>query len=130
MKKRLQYRNPDLNYYRTNIRARALQLLNTARHRAKRKGLEFDLTVEWFMDKLATGTCEKTGFPFAYEAVPNRRVNPYAPSLDRRDNAIGYTKANTQVVLVAINLAKNEFSETEFLDVMRAYVARNDNSCV
>jgi hypothetical protein len=130
MKPRKQYRNPSLKYYQSSPRARHLQLLNTARFRARKRGLEFNLDLEWFEEKIASGYCEKTGLAFCYAKPAGRRIAPYSPSLDREDNSIGYTKANTRVVISAFNLAKNEFTEEEFLQIMKAYVARNDNKCV
>lgn len=100
-------------------------LFSAAKNRAKRAGRAFTITIDWFKEKLQAGHCEVTGLPFDYSRAGKvGRRNPFAPSLDRIRNEDGYTPDNTQVVLTAINIARNELSEDQFFDIMSAYVQR------
>jgi hypothetical protein len=63
----------------------------------------------------AGGFCELTGIPL--EPRPDgcgSRIHPWVASLDRIDNANGYTYANTRIVCAAMNIALNEFGESVF----------------
>ncbi len=101
-------------WYLTTI-GRASRLYSSAKQRAKHHNLEFDLTPEWIAEKILVGDCEKTGLSFTLE--PPRKGyfhNPYAPSLDRRDQTKGYTKDNVDVVIWAYNQAKGQWNRKHF----------------
>lgn len=51
---------------------------------------------------------------FSLEKLPNSRVQPWAPSLDRLDSDGGYIIENVRVVTTMANLAKNRFGDDEF----------------
>lgn len=72
--------------------------------------------VEWtkeeIVDIISNGKCSKTGIPFDLTLRENSR-NPFRPSPDRVDNAIGYTKDNTEWVVVIYNLMRNEFTDDD-----------------
>jgi hypothetical protein len=93
--------------YRCADPARALFF--DARTRARARGLAFDLTQEWFAEKLRSGTCELTGLPFDYGKHSLRR-----PSPDRCDNNVGYTQENCRIVLLGLNLLKKDHEELVF----------------
>lgn len=59
--------------------------------------------------------CNLTGvkFRFGINELTSFQ-NPYAPSVDRIDSSRGYVVGNVQIVLIAINLAKNEMSMEAF----------------
>lgn len=62
--------------------------------------------------KKAGGYCQITGLPL--EPRPEGctdRIWPWAASLDRIDNAGGYTASNSRIVCAAVNIALNEFGE-------------------
>jgi hypothetical protein len=86
-----------------------LLYLNT-KYGAERRGLEFSLTKEWFVEKLDAGVCELTGLPFG----PVAEHDPYAPSPDRIDNDIGYRDGNGRMILWWLNKAKGTMSEDQF----------------
>lgn len=114
--------NPDAAHvrkrkYRGSKSGRALQLVDNARLRAERLGLPFDLTREWVGEKLA-GTCALTGRKFDLSRPSDGvRANPDAPSLDRIENAKGYTTDNVRLVTVHANVARNEFSDADLLSL-------------
>jgi hypothetical protein len=103
--------------YRNSPRARAKVLVSHARTRAEKKGLAFELDIEWAFKAIAAGSCEVTGLPFDLSLTGAR--NLYGPSLDRVDPTMGYTRENTRVVLFGYNACKNTASETEVIDFFR-----------
>nr|WEM05543.1 endonuclease [Ralstonia phage BOESR1] len=95
---------------------------NAARQRAKVKGLEFSITQDWVEERLQAGRCEVTGIPFDFTF---NRI--WSPSLDRVDNALGYTPENTRMVVFIYNSAKNTGTDADVLQMATALVAANDN---
>lgn len=41
-------------------------------------------------------------------------IRPFAPSLDRLDNSLGYIVSNVRLACCMANLARNAFSDEEF----------------
>lgn len=95
-------------------------MLNAAKWRSKQKGLPFDLTHEWVVERISR--CELTGLPLDMTPSQRGRQNPMAPSLDRRDSAKGYTRDNTRIVAWGINCALNDFGEGAFRRLAIAYL--------
>ncbi len=102
-------------------------LLTSAKVRAKKKRLKFDLTIEWARARW-TGRCEMTNLPFA---ATNRQRGggkkggtAFSPSIDRIDNTRGYTQDNCWFVLLAINAAKRENTIDDLYIIMEAAVER------
>ena len=87
----------------------AMALYQGARKRALDRTLTFDLTVDWFSQKLSAGVCEITGIPFDYGHMSLRR-----PSPDRIDSSLGYLQENTRMILWGLNAAKGHHSDEEF----------------
>lgn len=103
---------------------RAYHLVRTAKNRAADKGWGFDLTPEWALEKLKAGTCEATGIPFHMvtgDGTGNAR--PFSPSLDRKDNSLGYTKDNCHVVCWMYNAAKGTASHADVVRFAEALCA-------
>lgn len=100
----------------------AKRTLSSAKKRAKEKGFECDLTVEWIEEKLKAGVCEVTGLEFDVSGDERRERsrNPRMPSLDRIDSSKGYTKDNVQVVIWIYNQAKGEWRHDEFMMLVKA----------
>ncbi len=80
-------------------------LFQTAKSKAKKKNLNFNIDKPWLEAQLQKGECSVSGIPFTYDVLTDRA--PFRPSLDRinpiaenvfknktitRDN--GYTKSN------------------------------------
>lgn len=118
-----EYNRRHVTAYRRTPSGRAKLLVYFASRRAKDSEMEFSLSHEDVVTVLARGVCEATGLPFDMgPSVNKHRANPWAPSLDRRDNSKGYTPDNVQVVCAAYNYAKNEFTPEVLLTVARAIV--------
>ena len=108
------------NYRKTNL-GRALCLLASAKERAKRKGITFELDKKWILKKLGKGLCELSSLKFCYKHVKNGNItNPYAPSIDRKNSKKGYTKRNTQIILWCVNNAKSTWSIPDWKKVIEA----------
>lgn len=98
-------------------------LFYKARARAKQKSLEFDLTIEWVQERLDLGRCEASRLPFDYDLGTFAKANPWSPTIDRRDPAVGYTLANCRLVVWAYNAAKNSWSDEVVLELAEAPTA-------
>jgi hypothetical protein len=90
-------------------------MLGTAKHSAKKKGIEFTLTLEWILERIEGGTCAISGLPFVFGGNHGRHAGPRTPSIDRKDPMLGYTPDNCQVVVWIYNCAK---ADTEHNEVM------------
>ena len=84
-----------------------LLVARTRQNCKKRRQLDFALTTADIKPLLdaAGWRCAVTRTPFSLEFVGKHR--PYAPSIDRIDNARGYTRDNCRIVCSAVNIAMN-----------------------
>lgn len=99
---------------------RGFALVNVARHRAKSRGLPFDLDQKDIQTRIERGVCEMTGIPF--DLTTPRAWN--APSLDQITPGEGYTKSNTRVVLYALNVMSNTWGPNRIVEIANAITAR------
>lgn len=97
-----------------------------ARQRAARKKRDFDLDISWGLALLESQNykCALTGIEFYSDDGSAYRLNPYAPSLDRIDPKQGYTKINTRIIILAMNLMLNDFGIAVFEQVANNYRAQ------
>lgn len=100
--------------------------LKDLRMRADDKNLEFDLDRKWIIEKLTKGTCEATGIKFNVKTKPY--LNPYYPTIDRKNNNKGYTKDNCWMVCHMFNIAKAEYNLDVFEYWAYAYVEQYERS--
>lgn len=105
------------------VEERLLTALKTCRARAINRGLAFDLDAEWLRDQLVKQRyrCALTGIQFLSQFSKKTKVHPFAPSIDRIVPALGYTRANTRVVVFAVNAMMMDWGEELFAQVARAY---------
>lgn len=91
---------------------RTPQLICAARHRARTRGLEFNLTRDWVLERIARG-CEATGLPFVLtgDSKNGRLRSPWSPSIDRIDTNRGYTQDNCRMVVLAFNTARSDWGD-------------------
>lgn len=88
--------------------------------RAKRKGLEFDLDMDFLFDlwTLQNSKCALTGWPL--ELKTHYTDREFTASLDRIDCHRGYTKDNVQWTHRDVNRLKNTFPEARFFEICQA----------
>jgi len=85
----------------------AQRIFTSARKRAEKRGLAFNLCYSCIADRVANGVCEKTGIRFVHsDDQTNGFRHPFSASLDRIDMNSGYTMDNVQVVVWIYNHAK------------------------
>lgn len=109
--KQKQYKDAKQRWKKRHpYRAKASMLMAAAKRRADKKGMDYNLELDWIVSKLKKG-CELSGLSF--DMNPGGITTPYSPSLDRRDRRLGYTKENTQVILFGINAMKNTGTNTD-----------------
>ena len=96
---------------------RAQVLISSARIRANRKGLEFDLDnyVDDIQARIDRGYCELTGYPFNLEG--GRTFD--SPSIDRIDPKKGYVFQNVRVVIHLANAAMGDWGDKILKAVMQ-----------
>lgn len=87
------------------------------KRRAKEQLLEFDLDLEWFEEKIKHGLCEVTHLPFVSS---EKKMAPFAASVDRTDPNKGYTKDNCKMVIWAYNACKGDNSHEDVMIMARA----------
>lgn len=80
--------------------------LRALRSRAKRRGLEFDLTLE---DIAYPASCPILGIPLEPRRG-QRGPSAQCPSVDRLDNSRGYTRDNIRVISYKANRLKSDMT--------------------
>lgn len=100
------------------------RLLDQAKGRAKVIGVPFKLLVEDFQElyEKSGKHCAVSGLPFDIAQIDGVHRRPYAPSIDRIDGMLGYTKDNCRIVCCAVNLAMNDFGENVLWDIATSMV--------
>ncbi len=91
----------------------ARQMWLNARARARRLGIEFKLTLE---DITVPKVCPVLGIPLVVGGKKRERDN--SPSLDRKDNAKGYTPDNIRVISWRANDVKGNATVIELEKVL------------
>lgn len=118
--------NAFSRFYQTT-HGRAAHMLNNARSRAQRLGLNCTLTQEWIKEKLDNGLCEVTGIPFVIQMNngKGRRNNSFSPSIDRINQTGDYTSDNCRITVWIYNRARGAFPDSSFDIMVEALVNRN-----
>lgn len=91
------------------------QRYNLAKDRAKRKGHEFDIDVEYLHElfEQQNGKCAYSNVELTQSK--SKIINM---SIDRIDNSKGYIKGNVVWVSSIVNSMKNDLTEDEFVYVI------------
>jgi hypothetical protein len=84
-------------------------LLNAARQRARRDGLEFSIGIG---DIHIPQTCPVLGIPLK-AGIGTGGHQPGSPTLDRRDNSKGYVPGNIRVISFRANALKSDGTAEE-----------------
>lgn len=90
-------------------------MLKTIRHKCKRRGLPFDLTVEWLEEQIAK-RCALSGREFdrGFRLGSKR---PLCPSVDRKVPSAGYTMVNCRVILSCLNIGLLDWGDDFIIPV-------------
>lgn len=97
------------------------RLLITAKARAKKKDIKFDLDLQ---DIVIPQKCPVLDIPIILNK--KQRMGPNSPSLDRIIPSRGYVKGNVIVVSNRANLLKKDASIDELVKLARFYKRYND----
>jgi len=91
-----------------------------ARGRARKKGMEFNLTPEFLLElwNLQDGKCFYSGIDMTYN-----RNDLYTVSVDRVDSNKGYTQDNVVLACWGVNSMKNSYTREEFIALCQAVVS-------
>jgi hypothetical protein len=104
---------------KTTPEGRAIELWRAA----SKRGYEFTITKEFVTDLVRKATtCPYTGVPFDFTLLAKGVRNPWAPSLDRVDNAKGYTPDNVEIVSTWYNVAKSDWAPRDMARAFQAIV--------
>lgn len=104
--KQRKWRSSNLIHYR----------VESAKHRALRKGIIFDITDEDIKEKLNN---QDNKCFISKQPISMIENDWYSLSLDRLDNMLGYTKENTIVVTKFVNSSKNDLQLDIFLKMLK-----------
>jgi hypothetical protein len=99
----------------STIRGRARILYDHAKERAKKRGLQFAITLDWIEKRLTDSVCKGE--------VTCERNRPNTASLDRVVSTEGYTPTNTRVAALVRNLGKSDFTEEEYeMEILKEFL--------
>lgn len=102
--------------YRSTVKGRATTLILTSQQFARKKKIPHTITRELIVPILLAGKCQVTGLPFKWDDPHG----PFCPSIDRKNNALGWTPENIQVVIWAYNAAKGTGTHEDVMKMARA----------
>ena len=128
--KRKKYRQENVEQHRgyTNkyrVKHPEQTLHKTARYRAIKRGLEFDIDIT---DVVIPAVCPVLGIPLVIAdgtGKPGGRMD--SPSLDRIDNTKGYVKGNVQVISHMANSMKFTANKEQLLAFAKWILKEYDN---
>lgn len=117
------YKGYSRKHHQT-IRGRLNQILYSAKIRAAKRNLVYQLDYEWLSNLYnnQNGRCLLTQLELSFNSSGDRCQQPFSPSLDRINPKKGYTKENTRLVCTAINVALNQHGEDIFREVAESYL--------
>lgn len=119
-------RNRQNKRKNSTVRGRMHAIRSNASLRAKKKGWEFDLTLD-ALELLWTaqeGRCALTGVPMSL-AKGESRWDSALCSLDRIDPAKGYTLDNVQLTTAKANYGKGMQTMEDFVEMCKQVVERH-----
>jgi hypothetical protein len=102
--------------------------LSSIKNRAFNKGLECSVTKEYLWDLYIKQNrkCNLTGLDIEFK----KKKSPQTASLDRIDSSKGYTENNVQWVHKDINIIKQDYSLSEFLNYCKLVIDYENKKCI
>lgn len=93
--------------------------INYVQRRAKKRGQEFTVTKKELIEiyNNQKGKCAISGLEIPLIKKFKQKDGPQLASLDRKDSSKGYTKENCQWLHWRVNVAKNNMSDNELIDL-------------
>lgn len=112
---------------KNNIKPYATHIINMARARALKKGMEFSIDVEWFLSALKSQDwkCAISGEQMEISAGTGTRLFK-GVSIDRIDNSRGYVAENCWLVCYAVNVFKSTADLAQVLEMCKSVVKKWD----
>lgn len=103
---------------------RCVILTRAARKRAKKRNLPYNLDYGFVykMWEKQNGVCAMTGIPFTIDSEEKGKTQPFAPSIDRIDPSLGYTRENVRLICYVVNCCLHDFGEEVFCALARNLV--------
>ena len=115
------YKKNQIKYSSSSARHFISRLLNK-----KSRNRHLDLDYVMGIYDAQKGNCALSGIKMTY--ISGKGRIPTNISIDRIDSNLGYIEGNIQLVCCAVNLAKSNWSEEEFVDICRKIVAKADEA--
>ena len=103
------------------------QRLLGAKERAIKQGLEFNITLDFLLSlwEMQKGICVLSGIQMTFDRYKGRI--PTNVSIDKIDRNKGYTTDNIQLVCMACNQIKSDWSEEEMYNLCKKIVNQYEN---
>ena len=107
------------NYFaqkKDNLKFITQIMLRSAKRRSTLRDIPYSLDTPWLQKKMKRGVCEVTGLRLEASAIRSESGGHsgfFAPSLDRINSNLGYTKRNTRLVIWGYNRAKGDNTDRE-----------------
>lgn len=88
-------------------------LVYNAQRRSKQTGQVCDISFDFILELYRSqgGKCAVSGKEFSMKHWGGRAPMPFAPSIDRIDNNVGYSRGNVRIVCQCVNLMMNQWGE-------------------
>jgi len=100
--------------YRATKRGHLCRFLSSAKQRAPKQNVPFDLTLD-YLESLTTDECPVFKTPFVWGQSNGK--NPYRPSLDKVIPELGYVQGNVVFISLKANTIKQDITEKELYAV-------------
>jgi hypothetical protein len=101
---------------RKGLEGTILGMFRSARSRAKKDNISFDLTIE-YLHAIATENCPVTNKPMDWDGEENNSLN--RPSLDKIIPELGYVQGNVAIISYRMNTKKNNLLEAELVQLLQ-----------
>jgi hypothetical protein len=110
----------ELKSFNNNMPVGSMQrAYNRYQKQAQARGIPWNLDIA-YMSAIYFGTCSLTGWPITLD------TSGVTASLDRINSAKGYESGNVQWVHSMVNMCKNKYDQTKFIEMCQAIAENAD----